>query len=132
VQTDKVKSALDDLFGEASASGANLALLFSLSHDFPTEWSAFVNGNQDLSVTVGRDYFPYFVTGKPLKLLKFELYDPDGKHHEFGDPAARTDDLGGAGAAFTLTSAPDGLGPTQVLIRTAGRDVFLVVRYAIG
>ena len=33
-----VKKALDDLFQPANQS--NLALLFSLRHDFPTEWSA--------------------------------------------------------------------------------------------
>jgi hypothetical protein len=130
VQLDKVTSALDNLFAEASASGANLALLFSVPHDFPTEWSAFVNGNQDLSIIVGRDYFPYFVTGKQLTLQKFELYGRDGKHHEFGDPAARTNDLQ-AQQAFTLSSPPDAAGPTQVLTRTIDAEPYLVVRFTI-
>ncbi|MGJ0506829.1 MAG: hypothetical protein ACR652_06750 [Methylocystis sp.] len=130
VQIDKVQTALDDLFAEASGSGANLALLFSLPHDFPTEWSAFVNGDQDLSITVGRDYFPYFVTGKQLTLQKFELYGMDGKHHEFGDPAARTTDLQ-AHEAFTLSAPPDAAGPTQALTRTLGAEPYLVVRYTV-
>ena len=57
-----VKAALDDLFQEANQS--NLALLFSLRHDFPTEWSAFVNGGNDFSATIRKDYFPYFTQGK--------------------------------------------------------------------
>jgi hypothetical protein len=131
VQTDKVKTALTDLFAEVSAaSGANLALLFSLPHDYPSEWSTFVNGQNDFAVSIGRDYFPYFAVGQPVTLLGFEFYGGDGKHHAFGDPAARTNDL--QGGAFTLTSPPDGAGPTQVLTRTPGKQVYLVVRYSLG
>src|SRR5262249_23298290 len=42
VEPTKVKAALDDLLQEAKQS--NLAVLFSLQHDFPTEWAAFVKG----------------------------------------------------------------------------------------
>jgi hypothetical protein len=133
----KVKSALDDLFAEVSAAdGANLALLFSLPHDFPTEWSAFVNGTGDLSVTIRRDYFPYFVHGKDVTLNEFQLYAPDvtkpdvTTHHAFDDPAARTTDLRQSGAC-TLAAPEDGPGPTQVLTRTPGKQVFLIIRYSI-
>lgn len=47
VDPTKVKTALDGLFQQASQS--NLALLFSLRDDFPTEWSAFVNGTANFT-----------------------------------------------------------------------------------
>jgi Tc toxin complex TcA C-terminal TcB-binding domain len=92
VDQTKVKSTLDDLFSGVSAgSGAGLALLFSLSHDFPTEWSAFVNGVDPLNVTIRRDRFPYFTQSKEITLAEFQLYGEDvTKHHAFDDPAART------------------------------------------
>ena len=78
VVASKVQKALDDLFADLSLkSGANLGLLFSLAHDFPSEWSAFVNGAGNLSVTVQRDYFPYFTQGLDLALLDFHLYAED-------------------------------------------------------
>ena len=55
VNPTSVKAALDGLFQEANQS--NLALLFSLRHDFPSEWSAFVNGGNDFSATIRKDYF---------------------------------------------------------------------------
>lgn len=47
VELPKVQASVDDLFQQANQG--NLALLVSLRHDFPTEWSAFVNGTGDLS-----------------------------------------------------------------------------------
>src|SRR5688572_31946151 len=51
-----VKTALDDIFKEENQT--QLALLFSLRHEFPTEWSAFVTGTGKFSAMVRRDYFP--------------------------------------------------------------------------
>ena len=128
VDPTKVKTALDSLFQEASQS--NLALLFSLRHDFPTEWSAFVNGAGDFTATIRKDYFPYFTQGKSITITGLDLYGQDvTKHHVVGDPAAATNDLVGQ-AQFTLTAGPDAAGPTQVLTRTASAQVFLIVRYS--
>jgi hypothetical protein len=132
VDQTKVKSSLDDLLAEVSAdSGANLALLFSLPHDFPMEWSAFVNGTDNFSATIKHDFFPYFTQGKDITINDLKIYGPDvTKHHTVDDPAARTSDLHDTGG-FTLTAAEDGAGPTQVLTRTPGRQVYLIVRYSI-
>jgi hypothetical protein len=131
VQQAKVKTALDDLFAEASApSGAGLALLLSVPHDFPTEWAAFVGGTGNLAITVTSDHFPYFSVGKTVTLKGFEFYAGDGKHHVFGDAAAATTALGGTGS-FTLTSGVDAPGPTQVLTRTAGKQIYLVAHYVL-
>ena len=72
VEPTKVKTALDNLFQEVSQS--NLALLFSLRHDFPTEWSAFVNGAGNFTATIRKDYFPYFTQGKAITITGLELY----------------------------------------------------------
>ncbi|HEU5367041.1 MAG TPA: hypothetical protein VFU69_01200, partial [Ktedonobacterales bacterium] len=129
VDPTKVKAALDDLFGQDTP--ANFALFFSLRHDFPTEWSAFVNSTGDFSATIRRDYFPYFTQGKTITITSVELYAQDvTKHHATGDPTAATDGLS-TQAQFTLTTGPDGAGPTQVLTRTVNAQVFLIIRYSI-
>jgi Tc toxin complex TcA C-terminal TcB-binding domain len=129
VDPTKVKTALDDLFQEASQS--KLALLFSLRHDFPTEWSTFVNGAGDFTATIRRDHFPYFTQGKPITIAGFELYGKDvNKHHAAGDKDAATSDLADQGQ-FTFTAGPDAPGPTQVLTRAAEAQVFLLVRYSL-
>ena len=129
VDPTKVKTALDDLFQEASQS--NLALLFSLRHDFPTEWSTFVNGAGDFRATIRRDHFPYFTQGKPITIAGFEFYGKDvNKHHAAGDKDAATSDLADQGQ-FPFTAGPDAPGPTQVLTRAAEAQVFLLVRYSL-
>jgi hypothetical protein len=128
VDGTKVTTALNDLLQEASQS--NLALLFSLRHDFPSEWSSFVNGTGDFTATIRKDFFPYFTQGKPITIVGLELYGQDvTKHHATGDPGAATNDLAGQGQ-FTFTAPPDAPGPTQVLTRTATAQVFLIVRYS--
>lgn len=128
VDGTKVKTALNDLLQEASQS--NLALLFSLRHDFPSEWSSFVNGTGDFTATIRKDFFPYFTQGKPITIVGLELYGQDvTKHHATGDPGAATNGLAGQGQ-FTFTAPPDAPGPTQVLTRTATTQVFLIVRYS--
>lgn len=129
VDATKVKTALDDLLQQAGQS--NLALLFSLRHDFPTEWAAFVNGTGNFTTTIRKDYFPYFTQGKPITITGLELYGQDvTRHHTIGDPAAATNDLLGQGQ-FTLTAGPDAAGPTQVITRTVRAEVFLIIRYSL-
>lgn len=114
-------AALDDLFRQANQ--ANLALLFSLRHDFPTEWSAFVNGPGDLSLTIRRDHFPYFTRRKTITITEFDLHGQDvGKHHAVGDPAAATTALNDR-QAFTFSAGPDAPGPNQVLTRSMNVEV---------
>jgi Tc toxin complex TcA C-terminal TcB-binding domain len=135
VDPTKVKAALDDLF--QAANQANLALLFSLRNEFPTEWSAFVNGTGDFSAKIRRDYFPYFTQNSQITITGFDLYGQDvTKHHAAGDQTVwdgATTDLGDTGKkAFTATFTPDAPGPTQVLTRTSDANVFLIVRYSLS
>jgi hypothetical protein len=133
VEPGKVKSNLDDLFaGLAAPGGAGLTLLLSLAHDFPTEWVAFVQGSNDFAATVKRDYFPYFSQGLPITITGLEIYGSNpARHHSLGDPAVATTDLDDKGA-FVATAPPDAAGPTQVLVRKANLEAFLVVRYTLG
>jgi hypothetical protein len=129
VDPGKVRTALDDLLRQASQS--NLALLFSLRHDFPTEWAAFVNGAGDFSATIRKDYFPYFTQGKPITVVGLVLYGQDvTKRHATGDPDEATTALAGQGQ-FTFSAGPDEAGPNQVLTRAAGAQVFLIVHYSL-
>jgi len=130
VDQTKVKASLDDLF--SSVPGANFALLFSLSHDFPVEWSAFVNGAGDFTASIERDFFPYFTQGKTITINSLEIYGPDMKHHAVGDAGGATTDLGdNTKLAFTVDIPADAAGPTQVLTRTPGKEIFLIVRYSV-
>jgi hypothetical protein len=137
VEPTKVKQSLDELF--ELPNQANLALLFSLRHDFPTEWSAFVSGAGNFSATIRHDYFPYFTQGRPITINGYELYSVDGnkppKHKALGNQNiwdTATNDLGGVGQKFTVSAPADGPGPTQVLKRKVDAQVFLIVRYSLG
>lgn len=131
VDPTKVKGALDSLLGQTSLS--NLGLLFNLRYDFPTEWSAFVNGTANFTATIRRDYFPYFTQGHLITITGFDLYGQDmTKHPGVGDQAAATTDLANR-AQFTLSLGADNpSGPHPVLARTASAQVFLIVSYALG
>lgn len=128
VDPTKVQAALD---AQMQAAGpAKLALLFSLRHDFPTEWAAFAGGATDFTATITRDYFPYFTQGKAITVSGFDLYAQDmKKHHAAGDPSTATDDLAALGR-FTFSAGADAAGPTQVLTPTTNAQVYLVVRYS--
>jgi hypothetical protein len=117
----------------ATANESGLALLFSLRHDFPTEWSAFVNSDANFTVRVSRDHFPYMVQDekKSLVIDALELYAPKGtempKPRKVGDPAKATVDLEGANRAFELSITAD----NEVLRRPTTAQVFLLVRYRL-
>jgi hypothetical protein len=135
----KVVQAVNDLF--SAATDTPLAMLFSLPHDFPVEWSAFVNGAADFQAAVRRDYFPYFTQGKNLTITSLELYGgPMGgplRHHAVAgaDLDAFSNAMNNADPAqqsYTVDAPPDAAGPTQVLTRNASTEVYLVVRYTVG
>lgn len=135
VDPTKVKTALDDLFQQANQ--ANLALLFSLRHDFPTEWAAFVKGTGDVPFTtaIRKGYFPYFVQSKTITITGLELYGQDGStHHPVRglDLDAVTSGLNDpTQGQFTLTAGEDVVEP-KVLTRTASAQVFLIIRYSLS
>ena len=133
VDGTKVKTALADLFLQASQS--NLALLFSLRHDFPTEWSAFVNGTGNFTATIRKEYFPYITQGKTINITGLDFYDGKvvANHHAVGDPTAATTDLGSVQKQFILTAPEDrSANPPPVLTRSPSAQVFLIIRYSLS
>jgi hypothetical protein len=63
----QASSELIAMFDTASQSGQ--ALLFNLRYDFPTEWSAFVNGASSFQVVLQKSYFPYFVQSPDKQVM---------------------------------------------------------------
>ena len=81
VETAMVKAMLDDLF--QSIDKSSLALVFSLSHDFPNEWHNFANGTEPFSMKIDRNYFPYFAQGKSITIAGMEVYGENvTRHHQ--------------------------------------------------
>jgi hypothetical protein len=73
VDSTKVNVAINELFKQATL--ANLALLFSLRYDFPTEWARFQGqkpGNNqrfELALNLRPEHYPYWSQGR-LKSVK--------------------------------------------------------------
>jgi hypothetical protein len=134
VEPGKVKESLDTLFSNQS----EFALLFSLRHDFPTQWSAFVNGAENFTATIRKEHFPYFTQGKRDKITinDVHLYGQDPtKHHTVNKEKwkSATDDLRGATKqSFTLAIDRDPPGPNQVMTDKPDAQVFLVIRYSLS
>lgn len=109
-----------------------LALLFSLRHDFPTEWAAFTQGAGNFSAVIRDDMFPYLAKGREITITGCELYAPgsDGQLRRRMEPAGapRSDEDQG----FIFNSAADDAGPNRVLARATNTNVWLIVRYTLG
>jgi hypothetical protein len=67
----------------------NLPRIFSVKHEFPTEWHQFVNGTEDLAITIKKSHFPFFVQGKTIALTKLELYTI--QHEQLSPPVTLTE-----------------------------------------
>lgn len=124
-----------ELVGDGSSAG--LGLLFSLRHDFPGEWSAFVGGAGDFTATLREDHFPYLAHNRRISITGFELFGLAGsstpRRHVVGDLGmwnAATTAINDQGSC-TFSAPVDAPGPTQVLTRAADADVWLIVRYAL-
>jgi peptidoglycan hydrolase-like protein with peptidoglycan-binding domain len=62
-----------------SMQDTGLMRLFSLKHEFPSEWYAFFNppsdgGDQVLSVIIDSDRFPYFASLAKIEVTKVEIF----------------------------------------------------------
>lgn len=127
VEPGKVRASLNTLFGSTDLS--NLALLFSLKYDFPTEWAAFVNSADAFTARIHKDFFPYFAQGnnKSINVTGLELYD--GKEmirHTTIAPGSATTSLNGTEKAFDFTSPTN-----EVLVRDSNAQIFLIIRYSL-
>jgi hypothetical protein len=111
----------------ATAAETGMALLFSLPHDFPSEWSAFANGAGDFTVRLRKDYFPYLVQSATLTVDALELYAPGGSKlvRQTVAPSSLVGDLNGPNRAADLSIPAD----ASVLVRSPATQVFLLLRY---
>jgi hypothetical protein len=121
---EQIKQALQD----AKAHG--LVQLFSLKHDFPSEWHRFVTGDEAFKALVKKEYFPYFVQGEKITIDEIQLHAiQDGKLQSTTPQglnlAALNDQLADEGA-FELPLGPD----DEVLEQEA--VVFMLIRYSIS
>ena len=128
-QATKELTAMLDTAGQSSQ-----ALLFCLRYDFPTQWSAFVNGTGDFAVTLDKQFFPYYVQGaRKLTIDSLTLYAGSSGTLASVSPATTADlatlkaGLNGAGQA-SLTLPADG----TVMTRELPQQVFLVLQYHFG
>ena len=114
-----------------AANTSGLVQLFSLEHDFPSEWHRFVTGQENFVATIKKEYFPYFVQGEDINISKVELHAVQDKELLSAMPnGLNVDDLTMSlqdNNEFEIALAAD-----NVLRREQDAQVFLLFRYAIG
>jgi hypothetical protein len=98
----ELQTALNDFIRVEGQRG--LAQMFSLRHEFSTEWSRFLNAPADavqsLTMAVTKERFPLLFQGKSIKITKMEVYVKvkDG----FGDHNVNTMRISLAGETLPL------------------------------
>jgi hypothetical protein len=122
---------LKEMFGQAG-----LALLFSLRYDFPTEWSAFVNGSGGYGFALRKDHSPYMAQGAKLSVDGLVLYAQSGAKtaqvvQTSVDLGQLSANLNSATGASPVTLPADSSN-ASVLACSATAQVFLVVQYSLG
>jgi hypothetical protein len=102
--------ALNALKSQGSADGLGLGRLFSLRHEFPTEWYRFLNppvadtADQTLTLTLGKERFPFLFRDESLTISAIQVF----VMAKSGDFDATTlnmslQESGSASAQFTFT-----------------------------
>ncbi|HEU5032973.1 MAG TPA: hypothetical protein VFV01_49210 [Spirillospora sp.] len=131
VRTDAVVADLRERF--AAAAAQTLARSFSLRHDFPTEWAAFLAGGPGPSLGIEKGWFPYFAQPATLTVTAVELYGISGDDLVRGPSPVAADALAALNAGlaaegrFTLAVPAD----DTVVRRDRAADPHLIVRYTI-
>jgi Tc toxin complex TcA C-terminal TcB-binding domain len=111
-------------------------LLFCLRYDFPTEWSAFVNGGSEFTVAISKQYFPYAVQGANLSIDGVTLYAQSGTQHdevvsEIPATYSNTAQLQDLSHALKTGEATLTLpGDTTIMVNEPTQQVFLVLQYS--
>jgi hypothetical protein len=119
----------------SAASQSGLALLFSLRYDFPTEWSTFVNGSGDFTVTLLKQYFPFMVQGMPLTIDALTLYASSGTTLSQPDEPLTGTQLNSLAAGLNSTTASSDLTlpADSTLTRDPPQaDVWVMLRYHLA
>jgi hypothetical protein len=133
VRADAVVTDLRERFAAAANQTQPLARSFSLRHDFPSEWAAFLAGDPGLSVRIEKSWFPYFTQAATISLRGVELYGISGDELVPGPSPVAADALPAldaelaAAGGFTLAVPAD----DAVVRRDKAADPYLIVRYTI-
>jgi hypothetical protein len=129
-QATKELASLLDTVGQSGQ-----ALLFCLRYDFPTEWSAFVNGAGNFQVVLEKQYFPYIAQGaRKLMIDSLSLFASNADKVAVTTPlpasgiAALNASFATAAASATLALPSD----PSVLVRNQEQLVFMVLQYHFG
>ena len=127
-QATKELTAMLDTAGQSSQ-----ALLFCLRYDFPTQWSAFVNGTGDFAVTLEKQFFPYSVqSARKLTVDGLALYAENAGTVSSVSPSA---DLAGLSAGLSGSAGQaliDLPADSIVMTRVLSQQVFLALQYHFG
>ncbi len=118
-------------FDTAGQSGQ--MLLFCLCYDFPTEWSAFVNGSGNFQLVLQRSYFPYAVqSARRVTIDSITTYA--GVNGKVAPVTQQSIDLGNlsSGLSKTGSSTLSLSQDSQVMTRVNAQQVFLVLNYHFG
>ena len=126
--------ATSELIGMLDTAGqSGQMLLFCLRYDFPTEWSAFVNGAPEFSVVLQKSYFPYAVqSARRITVEAISTYASVGGkvvpgHKLNVDLGNLSSNLTAVGSAsLSLPADP------QVMTQVLSQQVFLVLQYHFG
>jgi hypothetical protein len=132
------KELLANLSPTPTATQVSQALVFCLRYDFPTQWSAFVNGGAGAAfdVTLSKQFFPYAVqSATKMAIDSITLYAGVGDKVVPWTPplldatalAALAKDLVDAGEAPISLPAD-----SPVLTQVAAQQVFMVIQYQFG
>jgi hypothetical protein len=128
--------AITELAQMLDATGqSSQALMFCLRYDFPTEWSAFVNGTGNFQMTLEKQYFPYVVqSARVLTIDDLTLYAANGNKVASVTPLAQADlnTVNGSLAQPTASAALSLPADPNVLIREQQQQVFMVLQYHFG
>ena len=120
--------AMFDTQGQSSQ-----ALLFCLRYDFPTEWSAFVNGGGNFQVVLQKSYFPYAVqSAKVLTIDAIATYAANKA--KIASVLQQSVDLDSLSSNLTQTGSAALSLPAdnQVMTPVLAQQVYLVLTYHFG
>jgi len=123
---DKAVASLTSLVKETETSG--LALLLSLSHDFPSEWHRFTakERKENFVATIQPEHFPYFTQGRDVTIAEdaVQLYTIKAKAVEETTPSGKAVTKLGEKGAYKLELSPGDIGEDG--------SVFALLRYSVG
>jgi hypothetical protein len=127
--TTELIAMMDSAKGQSSQ-----ALLFNLRYDFPTEWSAFINGTGNFSATLEKQYFPYMVqSARNLHIDSLTLYAANTNQPAQVAQVTPNVDLGTLSTGLTAGTAVLSLpADSAVMLRQQTQQVYLVLLYHFG